>query len=278
MIYGFSPLTRAVLDKLHALDQDPNHVDLVGMSISLLRSLPDGMTVVERAKLLIPDQDSRLRPFSKVFYNDIGENSCLLNNDGHFIAHQSVDESLANKLGLDHLGLKYADLRNVGPNMGQAPITTVRRTLQQYTNQQFLLEFLANADDAEATVFSVALNLTTVDDDQDLHVLSSAMAYLCKLPSLVIHNDARFKQEDFDGICNTSLGGKAGRADTIGEFGLGVLTMYHFTDVSHNYLFLKRDFKSILVGNSHFRFSCSLHGSFEETPSTSRSCIDESIT
>jgi hypothetical protein len=124
----FSPSTRAILDKLHALDQDSNSVDVVGTSISLLKSLPEVITTVECAKLLIPDKDSRLRPVSKVFYNDIGENDCLMNSDGHFIAHQLVDESLARKLGLERLGLRHADLQNVGPNMGQVPITTVRRT------------------------------------------------------------------------------------------------------------------------------------------------------
>lgn len=199
--------------------------------MSLLKSLPDDMTPVDRAKLLIPDTESLLRPSSKVLYNDIGDKSCLVRLDDHFIAHRSVDESLARKLGLDRLGLKYADLRNLGPNMGQAPITTVRHNLQRYTSQQFLLEFFANAEDAKATEFSVALNLVTLHNRQGLRVLCPIMAYLCRMPSLVVHNDALFSESDFEGICHTSIGGKRGRTNTIGEFGLGVLTMYHFADV-----------------------------------------------
>jgi sacsin len=185
-----------------------------------------------------------LRPFSEIFYNDIGENHLLVNGDGHFIAHQSLDESLVMELGLNRLGLSYANLRNVGPNMGQAPITTVRRTLQQCTNQQFLLEFLANAEDAQATEFRVAVNQTIVSDEQNLRVLSPAMVYLCRLPSLVVHNNAQFTSQDFEGICKTSVGGKLGRPDTIGEFGLGVLTMYHFTDVCCDF---SSSFDAILI-------------------------------
>ncbi len=210
---------------------EPSFVDIVGTSLSLLKSLPNDTTAVDRAKLLIPDTDSLLRPSSRIFYNDIGDSSCLLSLDDHFIAHESVDESLARKLVLIRLGLKFADLRNLGPNLGQAPITTVRHNLQRYTNQQFLLEFFANAEDAKATEFSVALNLVTLRDKQEMRVLSPTMAYLCKLPSLVIHNDAHFSSDDFKGICHTSIGGKGGRTDTIGEFGLGALTMYHFADV-----------------------------------------------
>lgn len=217
---------------MYLLNQDPNCVDLVGTSISLLRSLPDDIAAKEEhTKLLIPDKDSKLRPFSEISYNDIGEKYLLVNSDGHFIVHPSLDESLARKLSLNRLGLRYAELRNVGPNMGQAPITTVKRTLQQYTTNQFLLEFLANAEDAKATAFTVAVNLTTVREEQELQVLSPAMEYLCRLPSLVVYNNEQFTSQDFGGICHTSVGGKEGRSDTIGEFGLGVLTMYHFTDV-----------------------------------------------
>jgi sacsin len=223
---------------------------------------------MERNKLIIPDKESRLRPFSKVFYNDIGENYRLVNSEGCFIAHQSVDESLVKKLTLGRLGLKFEDFQDVGPNMGQAPITTVRNTLKQYTIKQFLLEFLANADDAKATEFNVAINLTTVHQAQNLRVLSPDMAYLCKLPSLVVHNNAEFTPQDFKGICSTSVGGKEGRPDTIGEFGQGVLTMFHLTDVCCDCFLLMHDLNPLTVGNGYFRFSCCLHGSLEEPPST----------
>lgn len=213
---------------------------------------------MERSKLLVPDHESRLRPFAKVYYNDIGENHRLVNSEGHFIAHQSVDELLARKLSMERLGLRFEDLRNLGPNMGQSPITTVRHTLQQYTNQQFLLEFLANAEDAKATEFKMAINLMTIRDEQDLHVLSSAMAYLCKLPSLVVYNNAQFSSQDFEGICRTSVGGKEGRPDTIGEFGQGVLTMYHLTDVCCCYFLLEHGSMvlqlAMIISGSHVLF------------------------
>ena len=232
-IVVFSPSTCAIIDKLHTLEQDVGHVDRVNMSICLLRSFrDDDPTVMERrAELLIPDRESHLRPFSEIFFNDIGENYRLVNCEGHFIAHQLVDEPLASRLGLNRLGLRYAELRDIGPSMGQAPLTTVRQTLKQYTSKQFLIEFLANAADAKATEFKVALNLRTVPEKEELHVLSPAMEYLCRFPSLVVYNDSQFTQDDFEGICKTGIGGKQERTDAIGEFGLGVLTMYHFADV-----------------------------------------------
>jgi sacsin len=213
----------------------------------------------------------------KTFYNDIGENSWLVKNDEQFIAHQSLDEALARKLDLNRLGLESAELLDIGPNMGQAPLTTVRRALeQQYTDQQFLLEFLANAEDAKATEFAVALNLVTVrKEESDIRALCPAMAYLCTLPSLVVYNNAQFTSKDFDGICHTSLGGKEGREDTIGEFGLGVLTMYHFTDVSCVFFSLLSSVNvgsdAVAVGNGHLWFSCSVHGPLCEAPASYKS-------
>ena len=59
------------------------------------------------------------------------------------------------------------------------------------------------------------------------------MKYLCGLPSLLVHIN-QFTPQDFEGSCRTSVGGKKGRPDTTGEFGLGVLTMYRFTDVRYD--------------------------------------------
>ena len=54
-------------------------------------------------------------------------------NNGHFIVHPSLDEPLVRELCLNCVGLRYT-LRNVGFNMGQAPIITMTRTLGRLNN------------------------------------------------------------------------------------------------------------------------------------------------
>jgi hypothetical protein len=56
------------------------------------------------------------------------------------------------------------------------------------------------------------------------------MEYLCRLPSLVVYNGENSPLKTLKDL-SYKRRGKEGRSDTIGEFGLGVLTMYHFTDV-----------------------------------------------
>jgi hypothetical protein len=85
----------------------------------------------------------------------------------------------------------------------------------------------------------------------------------------VVYNDEQFTAKDSDGIHNTSIGGKEGRADTIGEFGLGVLTMYHFTDVSCVSLSSLNVVSDVIaVGNGHFQFLCSFYEPLYETPAS----------
>jgi sacsin len=59
-------------------------------------------------------------------------------------------------------------------------------------------------------------------------------------PALIIHNNSTFSDRDFKGILRVGTGGKRGRMDTIGQFGLGSLVMFHFTEVSAEYTCLSQ--------------------------------------
>jgi len=208
-------------------------IENVAIALNLLRSLPEEIDEEDRVQLFVPDLESTLRPLVDMFFNDIGEQSRLILSEDHFIAHPSLEESLSRKLGMRPLGLHYAELQDPGTNMGQVTLTTVQNNLRNYTPQQFLLEYLANAADANATVFGVALNKFESSAAEHLRVLSvENMAYLHGSPSLVIYNNAVFSIEDFNAICHIGQGGKRGKSDTIGQFGLGALTIFHFSEVS----------------------------------------------
>ncbi|KAF8178073.1 hypothetical protein BJ912DRAFT_1033332 [Pholiota molesta] len=260
------PSTAAILSKLQsARDQAPS-LNVVNAALSLLRSLPSDLNEEDRSGLLVPDVNNILRPFSETFFNDIGDQVRLIPPDGSFISHPLLEDNLAQKLSLGRLGLKYADLAISGVEMGEKPVITVRKTLSQYTEKQFTTEFLANAADANATEFSLLINNFRGDQATEIHALSPVMAKFCTSPSLVVHNNATFADEDFTGICRTSVGGKQNKRETIGQFGLGALTMFHFTElaivVSNNrVLFLNpskahlpiRDSAALLLPLDHVR-------------------------
>ena len=223
------PSAGAILRKLDALCGQSPTDQTVSASIRLLKALPPDLDEEQRSKVFVPDTDMVLRPVSNVYFNDIGDRSVLVSAGADlFHAHPQMDESLCRDLKMGRLGLRFIHLQTPGEDMGEKPITTVSRTLGQYTKKQLLPEFLANACDAKATVFSVLLNEF---HGSTTKLLSPLMEKFYDCPSLLIYNDSTFSEKDFEGIRRTNVGGKKNRSDTIGQFGLGALTMFHLTEV-----------------------------------------------
>ena len=201
-------------------------------AIHLLELLPVVISEEEREDILVPDKGNRLLPLNSVHYNDIGDRACLIGSSDVHTAHPDLHEDLAKKLGMSRLGWNFAALKKPGRDMGEQTTTTIRNRLREYTEQQLLTEFVANAVDAGATEFGIL-----VDELQNTgkETLFREMDKFQACQSLVIHNNALFTDKDFDGICNTGIGGKQSRTDSIGQFGSGALTMFHFSEVGPTY-------------------------------------------
>ncbi|KAF5313831.1 hypothetical protein D9619_013016 [Psilocybe cf. subviscida] len=225
-----SPSFDEITSKLEQLSrQDPSPRSVLA-ALSLLRSVRPELNQDMRDRLLIPNTLNALSPYADTFYNDIGDRLDLVPLTDKFVAHPKVDEELSRTLGLRRLGLEYAGLTTVHLDMGETPVVTVRNTLKQYTEKPFATEFLANASDAGATSFSLMCNNFVPEVGGGF--LSPTMAKFASCPSLVVHNDATFKDKDFEGICRTGVGGKQQEQDKIGRFGLGALTMFSFTELA----------------------------------------------
>jgi len=189
------------------------------------------MSEEEQARLLVPDTNGHLRPIALVYYNDLDQHPNFVSlPDDHYEAHPLCTFELAKHFGMAFIG--HSDLKSLlitDRDMGEALTSRIRGVLVNYSAEQAFTEFLANAADAKATTFGITL------DEQPIvpsRVLSPALEPLLSHPSLIIYNNSVFKEQDFEGILNVGLGGKTDKLDTIGQFGLGALSMFHFTDVS----------------------------------------------
>ncbi|KAF9446297.1 hypothetical protein P691DRAFT_776972 [Macrolepiota fuliginosa MF-IS2] len=221
------PSKEAIMGKLRSLSNLAPDGRITQGLIRLLTWLPP-LALEERAALFIPARNGTLRPFSTLYYNDIGPKICLVDIDSNALAHEGISFKLASDLGLNRAGLIDSQNQNGDdPDMGEDLMTTIRNRLREYTDSQLLLEFLANASDAGATEFNVLL-------DEQIGPSNALLSPLCsefqRVPALVIHNNSVFSDDDFLGILRTGIGGKTGRQDTIGQFGLGALTMFHVTE------------------------------------------------
>lgn len=199
-------------------------------ALLILKALPVNLTEEERSKIFVPDVSGQLRPASEVYFNDLGDRAFIEAGD-LILAHPQLNEQIAKRLHMSRLGLKFLHLKKPAVDMGEKLTTTIRNVLKQYTEQQTLSEFFANASDAGATEFKILV------DDRHApfeRLLSPIMAPFQRCSSLIVYNNSMFTQADFEGICKTGVGGKEGETSTIGQFGLGALSMFHFTEVRVN--------------------------------------------
>lgn len=206
-------------------------------AIQLLRLLPADICDDDRTMVLVPDVTFVMRPLASVHYNDVKSYSHLFSLDDIYLAHPAVDETLAKCLGMHRLGLQSPNCPSTDDDMGEQLLTTIRNKLREYTEMQFFTEFFANAADAGATKFGILVDKSPGPKER---ILSKDMAIFQSCPALIIHNDATFSDTDFLGIIKTGIGGKEARSDTIGQFGFGALTMFHFTEVSMKYSCLSK--------------------------------------
>ena len=216
-----SPSFEAILIKLKELQSQLPSLHTVDTAIALLRSLPSELEDSQRDQLLLPDESGSLQPFSAVHFNDIGEHARLVPLQGNFLAHPLLDDTLARRVGVDRLGLEHDNAVEPGVDMGENPVTTVRKTISEYNERQFATEFLANAADAGATEFALVVNKFHPDPCDEVHALSPTMASFCTSDSLIVYNNSVFSDTDFLGILRTSIGGKRNKPSTIGQFEIG---------------------------------------------------------
>ncbi|KIL57824.1 hypothetical protein M378DRAFT_87354, partial [Amanita muscaria Koide BX008] len=221
------PTAAVIIEELEGLQEQSNaDGTVVQRVILLLDMLPDSMTEEEFQSVLVPDESGCLVPLSAgiCYHNGPRRGRSNVNERETPVAHHLVTERLAEKLRMNRLGLKVEHDIDLGRNH----ITIIRNTLDQYDPEQFFTEFIANASDAKAKHFALLID----DHEGPTDRLISKEMKVLQSASLVVYNDGVFTQDDFKGIEMTGIGGKRGKPDVIGYFGLGALSMFHFTELA----------------------------------------------
>jgi sacsin len=166
-------------------------------------------------------------------YNDLGP---FGNAQGitHF-THPDIPHAVAAKLRIEPLSerVKKGELE-LGDeddedefDQREAVATGIADTLERYPVEATFKEYLANADDAKANEISWLLD--SREHPRVSLVAPGLSAY--QGPALLVHNDGTFQGKDFDGFKDVGRGSKREDSTTIGKFGRGSQTMYHWTDV-----------------------------------------------
>lgn len=205
----------------------------VSDAVDILNELSKRRNEVDVSSLLVPDRDGTLRPSTSVIYNDRGVKAVPV-SEGSYLAHPLIHPAMASAFGLRRISEE--EFENIDDDdietfhMAEELSTRVKNTLRNYDIAYASNEWVANADDAKAT--QVHFVMLEAGRSGDL-LISPEMKQFQESPSLVIYNDGVFSEKDFKGLGNIGLGGKGDTPESIGRFGLGAFSFYHFTEVGN---------------------------------------------
>ncbi|KAJ7172033.1 hypothetical protein C8R46DRAFT_1084593 [Mycena filopes] len=225
-----SPSIDTLLTEFEALIARSADSEVVSEAIDMLKNIAvsPGLSEDDRARIFVPGSDGLLHPIANVYKVD---STSDFRPEMGLPVHTDVSIDLAFRLGVQFLSaleLDDDDNDDDGLQMGEDFITRVEGVLKDHDVRYALNEFMANAIDAKATKFSVLLDERTFESSK---VLGPGLSDLQRRPALFLYNDAAFSEADFRGLRQVGKGGKASNPDSIGRYGLGALSLFHFTDV-----------------------------------------------
>ncbi|KAJ7633010.1 hypothetical protein FB45DRAFT_832425 [Roridomyces roridus] len=226
-----SPSLETLLTELKTIIRKPADRS-VSETLDILKAMAPmlgGCSPEDLERIYVPGTDAVLHPKDEIYFLD--NTATDFRPATGFCAHPDVSPSLARALGLQFLSsleLGDDDDDDDDLQMGEDLTNRVQNILKEHDVHYALNEFLANAVDAKAKEFSVVLDERTFESSK---VLGPGLAQLQQRPSLFLYNDAKLSDDDFRGLRKVGHGGKRSNPDSIGRYGLGALSLFHFTDV-----------------------------------------------
>ncbi|KDR71218.1 hypothetical protein GALMADRAFT_127161, partial [Galerina marginata CBS 339.88] len=211
------------------LHQSPSHLDQV---LAILNEIAHYHIIDDsnRELVRVPGEDLRAHSLDAIYFRDMDFASLAADTSQKVPAHKGISKGLAESLGIQMLSsLNLGDDEDDDEEqMSEDLVGRIRGFLRDYDPQYAFNEFLANADDAGATEFSMSLRVQEYTPET---VISPKFQSLLRRPSLFLFNNAILSDNDFAGIRRVGQGGKLNLAETHGRHGLGALSLYYFTDV-----------------------------------------------
>ncbi|KFV08829.1 Sacsin, partial [Pterocles gutturalis] len=186
-------------------------------------------------QLFLPDQDGVLRPRDKLHFNDT---PWMPVDRDVLLCHEKLSRATALHCGVPttrHRALERSRLLTADLSLWAQPFgaredlpTRLKNILAEYPAfaRDVVTELLQNADDAGAGLVHFVWDRR----QHPVNAIFSENWNFLQGPALCIYNDSPFQQQDIEGIQRLGMGGKQGRQDVTGKYGLGFNTVFHFTD------------------------------------------------
>ena len=232
-----SPSFEDLIEVQQAIMDTNNGVALQAEQLSISRNLLEIASQILGPEHLgpfrVPDHEGRLALLADIVY---GDPSVTVKDAEIRYTHPDISTSLINKLGIESVRERMTRLQIAIEDEDEDEYvpreelsTIISDTLRRYPIMATFNEFLANAEDCEASKISWILDECERGPYNSQRLMTSELVDL-QGAALYSHNDQIFSAKDFEGYKDIGRGGKQEDATTIGMFGRGSMSMYHFTD------------------------------------------------
>ena len=232
-----SPSFEDLIKVQQAIVDTSNGVALQAEQLSISRNLLEIASRIVRPEHLssfrAPDHEGRLAPLADIVH---GDPSITVKGADIRYTHPDISPGLITRLGIESVRERTTRLQIAIEDEDEDEYvpreelsTIIADTLRRYDIMATFGEFLANAEDCEASKISWILDECEQGPYNSQRLMTSELEDL-QGAALFSHNDRIFSAKDFEGYKDIGRGGKQGDATTIGMFGRGSMSMYHFTD------------------------------------------------
>ncbi|KAI9812928.1 MAG: hypothetical protein M1827_004446 [Pycnora praestabilis] len=208
----------------------------------------------------VPAKDGSLVKIADVVYNDLGP----ISSEHEFtLSHPGISLDVIKRLGIQPLSQKIrngdlgiSDLDEDEFDQREEVTDGIKDALERYPKTATFNEYLANADDCGS---ATSVNWLLDEHSYSTQRLLTPELGSCQGASLLAQNNGGkypsrkptrhlFQDKDFEGLKHVGRGSKRDDPTTIGKFGRGSQTMYHWTDTP---MILSGDYLLILDPQQH---------------------------
>ncbi|KAM9961027.1 hypothetical protein ACTFIW_010199 [Dictyostelium discoideum] len=213
-----------------------NSIDLFELVIFSLQNSAFNKELLVNSKIKLPTADNQFVDFDKVIYID---HSCLPQEYidlGYSPLHNKISENTASKLSIIKLSQLIQSQVAFDNSFGQKEelVDRLKQILHDYKVEVFLNEMVQNAHDAGSTEVKLILDCNSLK--QQFLKENPEISTVCKdLPayfesSLLFYNNSVFTEKDIKNVQVMSASIKKQEENSIGQHGLGINSMYSFSD------------------------------------------------
>ncbi|KAM9962091.1 hypothetical protein ACTFIR_004975 [Dictyostelium discoideum] len=212
-----------------------NSIDLFELVIYSLQNPAFNKDSLIDSKIKLPTADNQFVEFKKVIYIDHSFLPQEFIDLGYSALHNKISENTASKLSIIKISQLIHD-QVAFNSFGQKEeiVDRLKQILHDYKVEVFLNEMVQNAHDAGSTKVELILDCNSLK--QQFLKENPEISTVCKdLPayfesSLLFYNNSVFTEKDIKNVQVMTASIKKQEENSIGQHGLGINSMYSFSD------------------------------------------------